>query len=122
VPTEEPEVVSWADINPLAEEIFHVSTDGGDLRWAEQAWHHLVRSGLVGHTTGLERAQVDIRAMALGSIYLDWCAVVHDERQDDQPVFWLEASNTTPIQIGQLIGPSEDLGDEDDIETTLHSP
>lgn len=123
---EEPEVtkrqdeVAWEEVQPLAKGIFRVWTYGSELRWAEQTWKHLAALGLTGYSTPLERAMVEIRLMALGSIYLDWCAVVHDERIDDDPREWFEMSNISDVQLGQLIGPSVDPDDGDDLEEALN--
>lgn len=114
-------VASWDEVKPLAERIFQVWSDRGDLRWGERAWQHLARFGLANYSTSLERVIVDIRLMTLGSIYLDWCAVAHEERHDDTPTYWLGETEISFVHLGQLVGPDSDLGDEDQVENAVHA-
>jgi hypothetical protein len=114
-------VARWEDVKPLAAAIFRIWTNGGDLRWAEAAWDHFTRLGLASYSTPLERVLVDIRLMSIGSIYLDWCAVTHDERHDDDAVYWLDATDISPIHLGQLVGADDDLGGEAPSDYAIHT-
>jgi hypothetical protein len=114
-------VVNWDQLRPLAEEVFRIWTDGGDLRWAQEAWEHVTAAGLANYSTTLDRVVVDIRLMTIGSIYRDWCAVAHDERQDDEPTYWLDGTDISLVHLGQLIGSEDDLGDEDQAENAIHA-
>jgi len=82
---------------------------------------HLTNAGLAKYSTVLERVLVDIRLMVIGSIYLDWCAVAHDERHDDEPAYWLDATDISPIHLGQLVGLDEDLEGEDPRAAAVHT-
>jgi hypothetical protein len=67
-----------------------------ELRWAEQAWAHLVKGGLACGDGPLERLLAYVRLFVLGSMYRDWCAIVWDEVHDDAPVEWFSSIRVFP--------------------------
>ena len=115
--------VTWDEVLPIAEEAFHIWVDQPELRWAEQAWKHLAKAGLTGSETSLDRLAAYICLLVLASMYRDWCAVVWDEVDDDSPGVWLSnADDVSPVLIGQLLGPDDEVGEdpEDPVDEALN--
>jgi hypothetical protein len=102
-------VVSWEEVLPLAEEAFNIFTGCPELYWAERSWGYLTKAGLVNGGSELHRVRAYIRLLVLASLYRDWCELVWDEAQDDEPWFWLNAVGVNPVYIGQLAGPKVKL-------------
>ena len=75
----------WADLGVLRDEVFSIWSDAPEQEWARKAWDCLSRDGLPQAPGVLARLQVRVRFCVLGSLYRDWCALVWDERHDDEP-------------------------------------
>lgn len=96
--------MDWEEVNHVAERIFNVWFSGGDLEWAEKAWHILSNSGLTGDATELERCKSVIRLLCLGDYYYNFCTLYKDEFLETELVDWASTFPIHGFQIGQLIG------------------
>jgi hypothetical protein len=100
--------LSWNEVKDAAAQIFNVWVGQPELRFAEEAWAHIVKAGLAEAETELEAVQVKIRFMALACVYLDFCALAKDE--DCSPAFsdWAHDLEIELFRVGQLVGTSDE--------------
>src|SRR5687768_5131745 len=103
-------VLGWEDVREAAAEAFNVWTFGSELRWAEDAWTHIVAAGLADYTSEISRARVAVRFLSLASLYRDWCCIAHEECLEDDPVDWNSWLEVDKLEIGQLLGDRYELG------------
>jgi hypothetical protein len=96
--------LQWIDVEECARSAFNIWVDQPELNWAKEAWEHLVRQGLAGHSTELEKCQVKIRFLALAGIYHDWCCVVWQEAVPPMYCYWAEPLEISAFRMGQLVG------------------
>jgi len=64
--------------------MFDVWIGQPELAWARKAWAALERRGLTLFSNELERTRVLIRAMALGTIYREFCDLAFDDAWDTE--------------------------------------
>lgn len=102
------ELLRWDDLEPDATSLFHVWTEGSDLRWAESAWGILGEAGLTAYQTELERIQVLVRLIALAAYYHSFCYAAWEEG-DVQPAEWASDLDLSPVRVGQLLGSGIEL-------------
>lgn len=103
----------WEHIEDAAANAFDIWTSGSDLQWANETWHRFEKLGFCDYDDEAGRHIVIGRWLALASIYRDWCAIVCDEAQEDDPGYWVEAIDVHDIYLGQLAS-SEQLSDDPD--------
>jgi hypothetical protein len=106
------DTLGWDEIKPDAPKAFSIWGSGSDFEWAKEAWTLLMKSGACSYNSERERHIVIGRFLALASIYRDWCSIVFDEMQEDEPLYWVEDLDVRPIFIGQALA-DEPLFDDD---------
>ncbi|MHC4618592.1 MAG: hypothetical protein ACYTEQ_12670 [Planctomycetota bacterium] len=121
-------VLKWSDVKDAAERIFCVFVGQPELRWARQAWQHIINAGLANYSNELERCKACVRFLALGSFYYDWCAVAYDESREDDELYFAatEELELAAFRLGQLIGREGNmepdyLSEQEFIESALAS-
>ncbi|WP_422774212.1 hypothetical protein ACN28C_15865 [Plantactinospora sp. WMMC1484] len=102
------EQAAWADLEPIAKEIFNIWNGSPELRWAEHAWAILSPEGLTRYSWEDERTHCVLRLLALGVLYREFCARAFDEGEPGQ---WRDALPTDligeypwldPFTLGQV--------------------
>lgn len=78
------EQVEWADVEPIARELFDIWLIGSELRWAEYAWGLLGQAGLTSYQAEIERARCVFRVIALSAFYREFCVRAFDEGCSDE--------------------------------------
>jgi hypothetical protein len=71
--------MAWTDIEPLANQVFHVWSEQPELKWAKRAWELLDQSGLTAYRNDVQKYAVQFRLLALSGIYADFCDRAFDE-------------------------------------------
>jgi hypothetical protein len=98
--------------------MFHVWVGQPELAWARKAWEALEQKGLTLFSNELERTQVLIRAMTLGTIYREFCDLAHDDAWEAENLEWASEMGLNPFRVAQLVGDEFEV-DEDHDETRL---
>ena len=105
--------------------MFDVWIGQPELAWARKAWAALERRGLTLFSNELERTRVLIRAMALGTIYREFCDLAFDDAWDTEYPIWADEMGLNSFRVAQLIGDEFKLDDDDDesglLESALYS-
>jgi hypothetical protein len=113
-------LLTWSELEHVAEEAFRVWTTGGDLAWARYAWDVLTRAGLANFRTEQDRCKVAIRFLALAGFYLEFCETAFEERIEPDYTGWAPELNVSPFRIGQLFSSAEvEEDDELAVESAL---
>ena len=95
--------ITWDDIKPT---IRHLCVWDGEpeLGWFQKAWKSLDMAGLTSYTTDVDRHWVLVRAIALGTMYHDYCELEWDECLDPSSfigeLFWDEM--ISHVRIGAM--------------------
>ncbi|MDZ7697625.1 MAG: hypothetical protein U5R49_12140 [Deltaproteobacteria bacterium] len=104
--------VKWDDVLPAAEVAFSIWVGQPEIRWAKEAWGHIIKAELANYANGLEYCKVCLRFLALADIYYDWCSIVWDEDHDYSTILVAsEDFEISPFRLGQLVGPNKMLED-----------
>jgi hypothetical protein len=106
--------VEWEDVESIAEEAFNIWVGYPEIGWAKRAWSCLIDAHLADGSGPLDRLRSYVRFLVLASLYRDWCAIVWDERHDDEPAAWLSAAEVNLIHVGQLLGRATTVSDDPD--------
>ncbi|MCX6133019.1 MAG: hypothetical protein NTU47_04305 [Ignavibacteriales bacterium] len=108
-----PEVMTWEDVGPVAQNALNVWVGGAEQRWAERAWVAILDAGLAEYSTELERHKVGLRFISLCDIYLDFCKVGREEECESDYSAWIADLGFSDFILGVLIGRSKDIDDND---------
>lgn len=84
--------VRWRDVEPLAQDIFRVWSDGGDLEWARTAWCILGEAGLTPVVDDEDMAEVlgvRFRLLILGVFFHTFAKTAWNEGYVD-PEMWIQ--------------------------------
>jgi len=108
-PVREIKQVFWAEVKDLAGKIFSTEPRGADLRWAEEAWSMVIRSGLATYANGFERCEALVRFLALAEIYLDFSCLAWKTSRKSAYLDWGKEIGLDLLQIILMIGPEETL-------------
>ena len=107
--------------------MFDVWIGQPELAWARKAWAALESRGLTLFSNELERTRVLIRAMALGTIYREFCDVAFDDAWDAEYLIWADEMGLNSFRVAQLIGNDPEFSPDDDsdesslLEAALYS-
>ena len=109
------EDIDWDWVSDAAESIFNVWYIGSELDWAKEAWDYFGKAGLNQASSVLDRTKINLRLLALGRIYHEFCGCAWDENPDTPIDVLAESFDISPIALGILAANAglEDFGDED---------
>jgi hypothetical protein len=114
--------MAWADIESLADEVFHVWSGQPELKWAKCAWDMLDQAGLTAYRNAVQKYAVQFRLLVLSGIYSDFC-----DRAFDEPS---EIGYSMEFELDRFVGGQlwarrpdlkfdDELDDDGDILNTL---
>jgi hypothetical protein len=103
---EEMKSCKWDDIKGVAEKIFNILTDGGDLEWAERAWHTIEKTLLCAYSDEQEYYRVLIRLFCLGEMYHIYNDLARNEPYEPGEKYseWVDKSKLQKIRFIVLAG------------------
>ena len=91
--------------------------DQPELRWAQKAWEHVIKTGLADYNTEVERCKACLRVLALASLYYDWCLLAWDEHHEDDPIYWAaESFEINNVLLRQVSYSRDDHDQQDEID------
>lgn len=96
--------VAWEEVEDAATEIFNVWYIGSELAWAKEAWEHFSKAGLNQASSVLDRTKVNLRLLALGRIYHEFCGYAWDENTDRPIEYMAEYLDIDPVALGVIAG------------------
>ena len=98
-------VVRWKDIHQGAlHSLFHVWTEGRELRWAKKSWEALAKHGLTAYSDETEWTLAIIRLMTLGTIYREFCDLAWDEEYYPEYTIWASELDLNHFRVAQCLG------------------
>jgi hypothetical protein len=92
--------IGWEEVKDAAANIFNVWYNGCELSWAKEAWRHFGKAGLNQASSALDRTRVNLRLVALGRIYHEFCGCAWDENPDTPIGYLVEILEIDPIALG----------------------
>jgi hypothetical protein len=101
--------VQWSEIQDLAGKIFLDGPGDAELRWAEEAWHMVVRGGMAVYANGFERCEVLVRFLALAEMYLEFSRQAWRISRGFDYLAWGQEIGLDLLQVILLTGPEEAL-------------
>lgn len=106
--------LTWDEVEAVAEEAFDLGDGQAGLAWAKLAWEALSRTGATIYVTGMDRAQMGIRFLALADLYRDFCGLMGQQRCESDYYEWAVALEVSQFRAGQLVGLDPAVEDSDD--------
>lgn len=106
--------LTWDEVEDVSQEAFNIENDWSGLAWGKLAWENLTRVEATVYITGMDRAQLGIRFLALADIYRDFCSIVWQKRYDSDYYEWAEALEISQLRVGQLVGLNPEIDDSSD--------
>jgi hypothetical protein len=111
------EEITWDELQPALNLSYSVWDEEEKRAWARKAWSILSKAKLTQYTTGVERAEVIIRFLALTGIFADFYEIAFQDGYEPENTELAESLDLSPLRVGQLIGRDSDCDDElDDSE------
>lgn len=112
--------LGWDEIEQAAKKMFNVWIDGGELKWAKEAWRHLRAAGLTSSTSTLEVTAAKVRLVTLARIYQEFSGFAWDENPETPLDYLAEDLEIDPVALGILAGRAspngfEELTDDDSV-------
>lgn len=114
------ENLTFDELQPALDLSHSVWNDDEKKAWARKAWSILSEAKLTQYTTGVERAEVVIRFLALTGIFADFYEIAFQDGFDPEYTELAGALDLSPLRVGQLIGRDADCDDEKD-DSELYS-
>jgi hypothetical protein len=108
------EILTWDDLQPALELPHSVWDDEEKRAWARKAWSLLTQAKLTQYVTGVERAEVVVRFLALIGIFADFYKIAFQDGFEPDYVELAESLDLTPLKVGQLIGRDADCDEGQD--------
>lgn len=114
------EQFTWEELQPTLD-LPHSVWDEEEKRvWARKAWSILSDAKLTEYVTGVERAEVVVRFLALTGIFADFYEIAFQDGFEPQYEELAEYLDLSPLRVGQLIGTDADC-DEGQDDSELYS-
>jgi hypothetical protein len=111
------ENLTWDDLQPAFDLSYSVWDEEEKLAWAKKAWSILSKAKLTQYETGVERAEVIVRFLALTGIFADFYEIAFQDGFKPEYAELAEALYLAPLKVGQLIGRDADCDEgQDDSE------
>jgi len=88
--------------------------------WAKKVWGILSQAKLTQYETGVERAEVILRFLALTGIFADFYEIAFLDGFEPEYTELAESLDLSPLRVGQLIGRDADC-DEGQEDSELYS-
>lgn len=99
------------DLTPAISMSYSVWDSEEKRAWARRAWSILSQARLIQYVTGVGRAEVVIRFLALTGIFADFYEIAFEDGYTPQYADLAESLDLTPLRVGQLIGRDADCDD-----------
>lgn len=96
------EQIGWEEIEEAASKMFSVWINGGELKWAREAWGHLRNADLASRQTLLDETQAKLRLVTLARIYQEFCGLAWDENPETPLDYLTEDLEIDPVAVGVL--------------------
>jgi hypothetical protein len=110
------ENLTWNELQPtlnLSDSVW----DGEEKKaWARKAWSLLSKAKLTQYATGVERAEVVVRFLALTGIFADFYEIAFQDGFEPEYTELAESLDLSPLRVGQLIGRDANCDGQDDSE------
>jgi len=77
------QILRWEELSNVAKEVFNLSSDGNEIKWAEKSWQILNKAGLTSCQDKATRLKVILRFFALAAIYYDFFSIIMEESEHE---------------------------------------
>lgn len=114
------ENLTWEELQPAFDLSYSVWNEEEKRAWAKKAWRLLSEAKLTQYETGIERAEVVVRFLALTGIFADFYQIAFQDGYEPQYTELAESLDLSPLRVGQLIGRDSDC-DEGQDDSELYS-
>ncbi len=114
------EYLTWDDLQPALDLSNSVWDEEEKKAWARKAWGLLTQAKLTQYLTGVERAEVVVRFLALTGIFADFYEIAFQDGFEPEYTELAESLALSPLRVGQLIGRDADC-DEGQDDSELYS-
>jgi hypothetical protein len=105
------EELTWEELEPALNLPHSVWNEEEKKAWASKAWSILSKAKLTHYRTGLERAEVVVRFLALTGIFADFYEIAFQDGFEPEYTELAESLELSPLRVGQLIGRDTDCDD-----------
>ena len=114
------ENLTWDELQPALDLSHSVWDEKEKKAWAKKAWSKLTKAKLTEYATGVERAEVVVRFLALTGIFADFYEIAFLDGFEPEYTELAESLDLSPLRLGQLIGRDADC-DEGQDDSELYS-
>jgi hypothetical protein len=114
------ETLTWDELQPALDLSYSVWDEEEKRAWARKAWSLLAQAKFTQYVTGVERAEVIVRFLALTGIFADFYKIAFQDGFEPDYVELAESLDLAPLKVGQLIGRDADC-DEGQDDSELYS-
>ena len=113
----DPETLTWDELQPALDLSHSVWDEEEKKARARKAWSILSQAKLTQYETGVERAEVILRFLALTGIFADFYEIAFQDGYEPEYTELAESLDLSPLRMGQLIGRKSDCDEgQDDLE------
>lgn len=98
------EIVTWEDIEHVADDVFDVWYGSPEVAWAKLAWATLVAQGRTRYHDDIQRHLVLVQLFALSDLYRDFCCAAWDENTGLMLEDWAIALDMSTFRLAQCVG------------------
>ncbi len=116
----DPETLDWDELQPALDLSHSVWNEKEKKAWANKAWSILTKAKLTQYETGVERAEVVVRFLALTDIFADFYEIAFQDGFEPEYTELAKSLDLSPLRVGQLIGRDADC-DEGQGDSELYS-
>ena len=111
------EQLTGEELQPVPDLSHSVWDEEEKRAWARKAWSILSIAKLTQDETGVERAEVVVRCLALTGIFADFYGIAFQDGYEPEDTELGESLDLSPLRVGQLIGRDADCDEgQDDSE------
>ena len=110
-------ILLWRDLDDVTEALSNMWENSPALRWAKEAWEHLIRQGLAAYDNESKKAFVKIRFLALAGFYRDFCYIAWGKTCYPSYAVWADMMQIPTGLVVKLAGSALEHDTEEEQET-----